>query len=41
MTLAEIKASPLFADSPLVPQGRLSVVRLTAPQWKAITGGSK
>ncbi len=36
VTLAEIKALPLFADSPLVRQGRLSVVPLTAPQVKAI-----
>lgn len=41
VTLATIKASPLFADSPLVTQGRLSVVRLTAPQWKMLTGGSR
>jgi predicted RNA-binding protein with PUA-like domain len=41
VTLATIKASPLFKDSPLVTQGRLSVVRLTAPQWKMITGGSR
>ena len=36
VTLAEIKALPAFADSPLVRQGRLSVVPLTAAQWKAI-----
>ena len=36
VTLAAIKAMPLFADSPLVRQGRLSVVPLTAAQWKAI-----
>jgi predicted RNA-binding protein with PUA-like domain len=41
VTLATIKASPIFADSPLVRQGRLSVVRLTAPQWKMLTGGAK
>ena len=41
VTLATMKASPLFADSPLVTQGRLSVVRLTAPQWKMLTGGSR
>lgn len=34
--LAEIKALPVFAESPLVRQGRLSVVPLTAAQWKAI-----
>jgi predicted RNA-binding protein with PUA-like domain len=38
VTLAEIKASPLFEDSPLVRQGRLSVVPLTAAQWKWLTG---
>ena len=38
VTLAQIKASPLFEDSPLVRQGRLSVVRLTAAQWKALAG---
>jgi predicted RNA-binding protein with PUA-like domain len=38
VTLAEIKANKLFADSPLVRQGRLSVVPLTAPQYKALTG---
>jgi predicted RNA-binding protein with PUA-like domain len=33
-TLAEIKANKLFADSPLVRQGRLSVVPLTDAQFK-------
>jgi predicted RNA-binding protein with PUA-like domain len=33
-SLAEIKANRLFADSPLVRQGRLSVVPLTAAQYK-------
>ena len=37
-TLAEIKAQKLFADSPLVRQGRLSVVPLTAAQWKWMVG---
>ena len=32
-TLAEIKANQLFADSPLVTQGRLSVVPLTTAQY--------
>jgi len=36
VTLAEIKAMPAFEDSPLVRQGRLSVVPLTPPQWKAV-----
>ncbi len=38
VTLDEIKALALFKDSPLVRQGRLSVVPLTEPQWKALTG---
>ena len=42
VTLAEIKAMPVFADSPLVRQGRLSVVALTPAQWKAVLDrGSK
>jgi predicted RNA-binding protein with PUA-like domain len=40
-TLAEMKALPVFADSPLVRQGRLSVVPLTAEQMRAITGERK
>ena len=39
ISLAEIKASKLFADSPLVRMGRLSVVPLTAAQNKFLTGG--
>jgi predicted RNA-binding protein with PUA-like domain len=38
VTLAEIKAHKLFADSPLVRQGRLSVVPLTDAQLKFVTG---
>ncbi len=38
VTLAEVKAHKLFADSPLVRQGRLSVVPLTAAQFKFLTG---
>jgi predicted RNA-binding protein with PUA-like domain len=38
-TLAEIKAQKLFADSPLVRQGRLSVVPLTATQYQWLVGG--
>ena len=38
VSLQEIKANPLFADSPLVRQGRLSVVPLTKAQYKALTG---
>lgn len=36
--LAQIKANKLFADSPLVRQGRLSVVPLTSAQHEALTG---
>jgi len=38
VSLAEIKANPLFADSPLVRQGRLSVVPLNAAQYKFLLG---
>jgi predicted RNA-binding protein with PUA-like domain len=38
VTLAEVKANKLFADSPLVRQGRLSVVPLTKEQFKFLTG---
>jgi predicted RNA-binding protein with PUA-like domain len=38
VSLAQIKANPLFADSPLVRQGRLSVVPLTSAQHKALAG---
>ena len=37
VTLAEIKANKLFADSPLVRQGRLSVVPLNKAQYKLLT----
>ena len=37
VTLAEIKANKLFADSPLVRQGRLSVVPLTKEQYRFLT----
>ena len=37
-TLADIKANKLFADSPLVRQGRLSVVPLNAAQYKWLAG---
>ena len=36
-SLAEIKANKLFADSPLVRQGRLSVVPLTKVQYQFLT----
>ncbi len=38
-TLAEIKEHKLFGDSPLVRQGRLSVVPLTAEQYEWLTRG--
>jgi predicted RNA-binding protein with PUA-like domain len=38
VSLAEIKANELFADSPLVRIGRLSVVPLTPEQYKALVG---
>ncbi len=38
VTLGEVKANKLFADSPLVRQGRLSVVPLSAAQVKFLTG---
>ncbi len=37
-TLAEIKAHKLFTDSPLVSQGRLSVVPLTDAQYAWLAG---
>lgn len=37
-TLAEIKTHKLFAGSPLINQGRLSVVPLTDAQWDWLTG---
>jgi predicted RNA-binding protein with PUA-like domain len=39
VTLAEIKAQKVFADSPLVRQGRLSVVPLDEKQVKFLLGG--
>lgn len=36
--LAEIKASALFRDSPLVRQGRLSVVPLSEQQYRWLIG---
>ena len=38
VTLAEMKANRLFADSPLVRQGRLSVVPLSEAQLKFVSG---
>jgi predicted RNA-binding protein with PUA-like domain len=37
-TLSQIKAHKLFADSPLVRQGRLSVVPLTSAQYDWLVG---
>jgi len=39
VTLAEMKANTLFAESPLVRQGRLSVVPLTDEQYKFLLRG--
>jgi predicted RNA-binding protein with PUA-like domain len=39
VSLAQIKANKLFADSPLVRQGRLSVVPLTEAQYKFLISG--
>lgn len=36
--LAELKSQKLFADSPLVRQGRLSVVPLSAEQYRYMMG---
>jgi predicted RNA-binding protein with PUA-like domain len=41
VTLATIKADPLFADSPLVRQGRLSFVPLTDAQFARLMALSK
>jgi predicted RNA-binding protein with PUA-like domain len=41
VSLGEIKAMAAFADSPLVRQGRLSVVPLTREQWTAIAERSR
>lgn len=37
-TLADVKASNVFSESPLVRQGRLSVVPLNESQYKFLTG---
>jgi predicted RNA-binding protein with PUA-like domain len=39
VTLAEAKGNSLFSESPLVRQGRLSVVPLNEAQFKFLTGG--
>lgn len=38
ISLAEIKSKKLFADSPLVRQGRLSVVPLSEEQYRLLIG---
>lgn len=39
ISLEQMKKDKLFADSPLVKMGRLSVVPLTTEQYAALTGG--
>jgi predicted RNA-binding protein with PUA-like domain len=39
--LEDIKQMAVFAQSPLVRQGRLSVVPLTSAQWTAIESGGR
>ena len=41
MALSAIKANKLFADSPLVRQGRLSVVPLNAAQYQVLVGNER
>src|ERR1700756_1148298 len=38
VTLAQVKANNVFSESPLVRQGRLSVVPLNDAQYKFLTG---
>jgi predicted RNA-binding protein with PUA-like domain len=38
VTLADVKANDMFSESPLVRQGRLSVVPLNEKQYKFLTG---
>jgi predicted RNA-binding protein with PUA-like domain len=38
VTLADVKSSDVFSESPLVRQGRLSVVPLNERQYKFLTG---
>lgn len=38
VTLAQLKKDNIFNDSPLLKQGRLSVVPLTLAQYRAIVG---
>jgi predicted RNA-binding protein with PUA-like domain len=41
VSLARIKSLPVFADSPLLRQGRLSVVPLSDAQWAALERESR
>jgi predicted RNA-binding protein with PUA-like domain len=41
VTLGQIKANKLFATSPLVRQGRLSVVPLTDEQYEALANAAR
>ena len=41
VSLAEMRAMTVFAESPLLRQGRLSVVPLTAAQWGALEARSR
>ena len=41
VTASLVCTAPAFAQSPLVRQGRLSVVRLDAAQWAFLTGGGR
>ena len=41
VSLAEIKSDKRFKDSPLIRQGRLSVVPLTKEQYQALARGSE
>lgn len=38
VSLSDVRKSPLFSDSPLVKIGRLSVVPLTAAQYRFLAG---
>jgi predicted RNA-binding protein with PUA-like domain len=40
LSLADIKTNKAFAESPLVRQGRLSVVPLNEQQYKILTAGA-
>jgi predicted RNA-binding protein with PUA-like domain len=41
VTLAQLKAAPAFAESPLLKLGRLSVVPLDEAQWRALLALAK